>query len=153
MALTTGQKLYLAATNLIGVHEKPGPDSNPLILSWIRRYFGEANDDSLTAWCGIGMAIFFRIVGMYSAIPKFPYKAQAWKDIGREVTYEEARQGDIVVMWRKSKKSGLGHVTLLDEKDPDGDEDVFNGLGANQKNTIRVNKYSKKRILTIRRID
>lgn len=153
MALTVGKQLMLTANTLRGTHEKPGPNSNSLILSWIRSYFGQAQDDSLTAWCGIGMAIFFKIIGRADLIPKEPYRAKNWAEAGRVVTYSQARIGDVVVMWRGSQKSGLGHVTLLEDKKPDGKSGVFKGLGANQSNTIRSTIYSKDRIEVIIRFD
>lgn len=140
---------YYIARGFHGLSEIDGSDSNPTILGWIHQYFDWVEDDSKLAWCGIFMAIVFKIAGRSSSIPKQPYRARNWASVGDPVDIEDAREGDIVVFWRGRYDDGRrGHVAFYKKNDS-----IYTTvLGGNQSNKVCYARYGTRKIIAIRRI-
>ncbi len=142
--MNTSQKIYDHAARDLGLKETPGRASTPRIAlaiasaaSWLDP------DDSQTAWCGCIRGLWGLETG--TGVPPQHYRARHWLDWGREVSRQEAEQGDTVVL----RRTGGHHVGLLDCLSPDGRWIYI--LGGNQNNATNVQKYDTGLIEGIRR--
>ena len=140
------KKLYEHALEDFGLAEVPGSGTNARITKaiseaaeWLEK------DDSVTAWCGCIMGLWFKEIGLAGLRPKAWYRAANWATVGKEVKLSEARVGDVVVMGRKGGK----HVTLFSKLKGE----MVYCLGGNQNNQVNVSAYNKDLIETIRRIE
>ena len=88
-----------------------------------------------TAWCAVFTgAVLKRSGNKYIKTAS----SQAYAGYGKEVSIDELKQGDIVVFFRKSRSSGLGHVGFATGNKTDKTIEV---LGGNQGNTLSVRSY------------
>jgi len=88
-----------------------------------------------TAWCAVFIgAVLKRSGNKYIKTAS----SQAYAGYGKEVSLEEVKQGDIVVFFRKSRSSGLGHVGFATGNKTDTTVEV---LGGNQSNSLNVRSY------------
>ena len=146
--LTVREKLLVAINSLEGIKEIPGSINNPVVIGMIRKYFKETTDEAKVAWCGILMAVLMYLIGRSDLIPKQPYRARNWANVGRKISLSEVQKGDIIVSWRgKSIEQGLGHVALYDG------EGYRKGLvkqkGGNQSNGINTAHRSIASIIAV----
>lgn len=135
---------YVWARQYIGTREVPGPQSNALILRWLKDAFSWAKDDSTLAWCGIFVMQAMKATGN-------PYVqgyagARKWLEWGMEV--DEPLEGDVVVLWRESPSSWKGHVGFFVRRE--GSHIVI--LGGNQDDSVSEEKYPVARVLGYRRL-
>ncbi len=127
-----------------GEWEWKGKADNPEII----KYFDEIGFDGKslkdeTAWCSAFSNWVMKTSGK-------PYtgklNARSWLDIGTHT--QNPRFGDIVVLWRGSKDSWMGHVGFfIREK-----SGWIYILGGNQGNQVNIKAYPKKRLLQYRKI-
>jgi len=134
--LEVGPAWFEKAKKELGVEEIPGFKHNHRILEYGKAVSYDISTDeipwcaSFVSWCLGG--------GTKSA------RARSYEKYGTKLT--NPRLGCIVVFWRKSKSSGKGHVGFYV-----GEEDGYIlVLGGNQKNSVCVSRYSKKRLLGYR---
>jgi uncharacterized protein (TIGR02594 family) len=134
---------FLEAQRQIGVTEDTGPGSNPLIIGWGRRLQISYNDDEIP-WCGLFVAhcVGSQLPG--EPLPVNPLGARNWAKLG--VPCAIPQPGAIMVFWRKSKTSGLGHVALYVGEDAN----AFHVLGGNQSNGVNVTRMPRVRFLEAR---
>lgn len=134
------------ALEYYGEKEVEGPGSNPVILGIINTMAPWISDDSKIAWC----AIFANYVAKESK-REFTGKmtARSFLDIGVKIPFDQAKPGDVVVLWRVSPDSWQGHVTFFVNW---RGTDQFRGLGGNQANGINIRTYPNERILAIIRL-
>jgi uncharacterized protein (TIGR02594 family) len=142
--MSPSARLYAHASKDLGLHELPGPASQPRIAQAIRVSADWLNpDDSKTAWCGCIRGLWGLETG--TGVPTAHYRAASWLMWGRIILRSEAQQGDTVVLHR----TGGYHVALLDHFSCDGKSVWL--LGGNQGNAVTVAAYDVAKIEGIRR--
>jgi hypothetical protein len=138
-----------------GTLEEPGSADNPVILSWsdtiahafpdMATYASGYKHDS-TAWCGQTLAYVMAVNGIRPPYdPSDELKSylwvDAWDDWGASVSSGQERLGDVLVF------SSPHHITLYE-----GQENGFYlGRGGNQSDKVKVSRFAKSGINTIRR--
>ena len=125
--------------------------SNPKIKSlWDEIGYNGSQYADETAWCATFVgAILKRSGNKYIKTAS----SQAYAKYGKTVTLDDVQQGDIVVFFRKSRSSGLGHVGFATGNSTATTIEV---LGGNQSNNLNIKSFDKKRgtkwgLRTIRR--
>ena len=130
------------AEHLVGTKEVPGGGSNPGIIAMANQLnIAYAGDD--IPWCGLFVAHCIGATLPEEVLPRGPLGARNWARFGDAT---EPRSGAIMVFWRKSKDSGLGHVAFYQGED---DEDYWI-LGGNQDDKVCLTNYPKKQFLGAR---
>lgn len=147
--MTLNAQLMANAGSYYGLTERPGPDSDPLILNIIRRVFTDWRDDSTIAWCSLFMIQIAQNVCAEETLHlKHPALARSWLKVGEPIELDRLRFGDVVILWRGSPGSGKGHVGFF--VNILGDRIYL--LGGNQSNRVCVADYDIKRFLGARRL-
>jgi uncharacterized protein (TIGR02594 family) len=142
-AMTSGPLVWFdEARRLFGTKEKPGRGSNPDILEWAADLDIHYPSDDIP-WCGLFVAHCIGSTLTQEPLPKNPLSARAWEKSGRSV---EPQLGAVLVFWRKSKDSGLGHVGFYKGED----EHAYHVLGGNQSDSVSVARVGKDRLLGAR---
>ena len=132
------------AMSQYGLSEWTGIEHNPEVMKYFHDIGHKWVKDDETAWC----AAFVNWVLKYSGfIGTGQLNARSFLKIGRELSLEEAQSGDIVVLYRDDPSSWQGHVGFLAHYD---DNQIWI-LGGNQGNQVNITKYSRSRLLGIRR--
>ena len=119
----------------LGLREMPGPQHNPEILSWLKKfggYSGEekawwANDE--TAWCGLFAGMCLGEAGRF-VVPQW-YRAGAWADERYLTRLSKPAYGCLAV----KKRPGGNHVMFIVGKDRQG---RLMGLAGNQGNRVSI---------------
>lgn len=128
-----------------GIKEIQGPVSNnPEII----KYFVASSQlwvkTDETAWCSAFVNWVAKETGHeYTG----ELNARSWLKVGEPIEHFQ-RVGDVVVLWRVSKKDWRGHVGLFISED----EDYIWILGGNQGNMVCIKPYPKHRLLGYRRL-
>lgn len=140
-------KSLMQAVNEIGQKEVIGDKSNAQIVKY-HQYASASNDvgqglaDSVP-WCSSFVCYCVEVVGMGSTNSRL---ARSWTKWGIS-TKEKPLPGDVVVYWRRSRSGWQGHVGFyLDET-----AGFIYTLGGNQSDAVNVSRYSKSKLLDIRR--
>jgi uncharacterized protein (TIGR02594 family) len=134
------------AVQLLGIRERPGVGSSAEIMNWARTLgIREYTDDDI-AWCGLFVAHCTGSQLPEEPLPTDPLVARRWSGFGVPTT---PRVGAVMVFWRKSRQSGLGHVGLYWAQDerPDG---AYLVLGGNQGDKVSFAWVEKRRFLEAR---
>ena len=76
-------------------------------------------------------------------LPSVVLRARAWEAFGVPAT---PQLGAVLVFWRKSAQSGLGHVGFYFAED----ESSYHVLGGNQSNMVNVARLHKHRLIAAR---
>ncbi|WP_277275530.1 NlpC/P60 family protein [Novosphingobium cyanobacteriorum] len=133
------------ASRLINTKEDPATGrSNPIILEWadelgVDRIY--TTDD--IPWCGLFVAHCIGSTLPAEPLPSGLLAARSWSRFGIPV---EPTRGAIMVFYRKSPQSGLGHVGFyLGE-----DATAYCILGGNQSNSVSVTWIAKSRLIGAR---
>lgn len=131
------------ARRLVGVREKVGKGSNPVIMSWAKRLGGWVaryySDDDI-AWCGLFIAHVVGLTLPQEALPANPLGALNFNKFGRQLA--EPALGAIMTFTRQ----GGGHVGIYVGEDASH----FHILGGNQANSVSITRIDKKRLSDIR---
>lgn len=118
--------------------------NNPEII----KYFVSCNQiwvkTDETAWCSAFVNWVAKESG-YEYTSKL--NARSWLDVGEPIEKFQ-RVGDLVILWRVSRKDWRGHVGFYINED----EDYIYILGGNQGNKVCIKPYPKKRLLGYRRL-
>lgn len=131
---------------LYGQAELSGPQSNKAILGIINKVLPAVKDDSEAAWCGIFMGHLFDSIMLGHLKPAKFASAKAWAGIGEEITIDEARPGNtLVVFHRGNPGDWRGHVGLYVNHN---DTNVF-VAGGNQSNSVTISPYSRSRLFRV----
>ncbi len=130
------------ANRLIGTKEIVGPGSNPDILDFAKQLDIAYADDDIP-WCGLFVAHCLGSTLPFEFLPNIPLRARAWEGFGEEC---ELQVGAVLVFWRKSKTSGLGHVGFYAGEDATH----LHCLGGNQSNSVNIKRMPKGRLLSSR---
>src|SRR4051812_191581 len=94
------------AAHLLGVREQVGPGSNIEIIDWAKT-LGVGYRDDAVAWCGLFVAHCIGAQLPEETLPTHPLGAREWSSFGTAV---RPCVGAVMVFWRESRASGLGHV-------------------------------------------
>ena len=124
----------------IGQKEVIGKMANPRILEYFTKTSYQSKSDE-TSWCSAAMCWVMEKAGIKSTRRA---NARSWMKWG--VGLEKFRVGCIVVFWRGSKDSWMGHVGLGVAED----EKYIWVLGGNQGNAFNIKKYPKAQLLGMR---
>ncbi len=123
---------FQEARRLMGTREKPGAGSNPEILDWASaqgiRYAG---DD--IPWCGLFVGHCITATLDKEPTPTNVLGARAWSSFGLKT---QPTLGAVMVFWRKSLASGLGHVGFYAGQNEDGS--AYRILGGNQSDSVSL---------------
>jgi len=126
-----------------GLKEVFGPQHNPEIVKMFHDIGYEWVNDDETPWCSAALSWFCKRLG-YERSGKL--NARSWLEVGEEII--EPELGDVVIFWRGTKDSKLGHVGLyINVQKP-----LVYSLGGNQENMIGINPYALSRVLGYRRL-
>jgi uncharacterized protein (TIGR02594 family) len=140
---TTALVWYNEARRLMGTREVTGAGSNQKILDWATSLGIDYKDDDI-AWCGLFVAHCVGATLPGEVLPANPLGARNWSRFG---TACQPTLGAVLVFWRQSKTSGLGHVGFYYGEDAD----TFYVLGGNQSNMVSVARVPRARFLGARR--
>lgn len=133
---------YEEAKQLMGTKEGKGGIDNPAILDWADDLdIHYPNDD--IPWCGLFVAHCIGLTLQQETLPGNPLGARQWEKYGDKTT---PGLGAVMVFWRKSKASGLGHVGFYSGED----KDAYRILGGNQSDSVSHAWISKDRFLSAR---
>jgi uncharacterized protein (TIGR02594 family) len=126
-----------------GVKEIPGTKTNALIaaMNWLA--LGKSNEDD--PWCGSFLKFTHYLLGYET--PPNPAGARNWLRAGTTVKIEDAKPGDVVILWRESPQSWKGHVGFFHAWGPG----TVRLLGGNQSDGVNVASFARNRILGVRR--
>ncbi len=131
------------ARHLLGLKEGPGAVDNPKILQWAED-LGQAmyrSDD--IPWCGLFVAHCIAATLPDEPLPANPLGARAWGSFGHSIT---PTRGSVMVFWRRTPQSGLGHVGFYVGEDAG----AYCVLGGNQSDSVSLAWIAKERLVTAR---
>ena len=126
----------------VGLHERPGPESDPLIAEAFAlcHLDPKTHDDSTTAWCSAWMCLCMERSGIHSTRRA---NARSWLDWGTPLL--KPRYGCVVVFSRPEAGPANGHVGLwVTENMASGHTMV---CGGNEGNAVRIAPYLTSRVL------
>jgi len=128
----------------IGTKEIVGSEHNPKVVGWFKDVgHGWVNDDE-TPWCAAFIGAMLKAAGLPHT---GKLNARSYLKWGQDIPLADAKPGDIVVFWRINPKSAYGHVGIYEYDTPDR----IGVLSGNQRNAVRVDKYTTRRLLSVRR--
>lgn len=130
------------ARRLLGTKEVPGPDSNPVIMSWAKQCNLDYSGDDVP-WCGLFAAHCVAATLPEEPLPKSPLLARSWLKFGKDT---QPVQGAVLVFWRGSKNGSSGHVGFYRSED----SAAYHVLGGNQSDSVSTCRVSKERLLGAR---
>ena len=130
------------ATRLIYTKELAGPRSNPAILDWAKAINIPYSGDDVP-WCGLFVGHCIGATLPEEVLPGGLLLAQSWRKFGTDTT---PRPGAVMVFWRVSRESGLGHVGFYTGED----DSAYRILGGNQGDSVCYIWVSKQRFLQAR---
>lgn len=131
------------AFHLLGTREKPGAGSNEAILGWAHDLELTSYNDDDIPWCGLFVAHCIGSQLLEETLPGKPLGARNWAKFGNDT---KPQLGGVMVFWRQSKTSGLGHVGFYWAED----DDAYHILGGNQSNAVTIARLQKDRLLEAR---
>lgn len=130
------------ARRLQGTREVSGAGSNQVILDWATSLGIPYGDDDIP-WCGLFAAHCIGSTLPSEALPTNPLGARNWARFG---VHRDPSEGAILVFWRVSKTSGLGHVGFYVGED----DDAYHLLAGNQSNMVNIARVAKDRLVDSR---
>lgn len=130
------------ARHLMGIHEDTGPGSNKVILDWATTLGIDYKDDDIP-WCGLFVAHCIGSTLPAEALPSNPLGARNWAKFGAAC---KPQLGAVLVFWRESLASGLGHVGFYNGED----DEAYQVLGGNQSDSVSIARVGKDRLLGAR---
>ncbi|NUU44233.1 TIGR02594 family protein [Tardiphaga robiniae] len=142
-ATSNGMVWMDEARRLMGTREVTGRGSNRTILNWATELGIPYGDDDIP-WCGLFVAHCAGATLPSEPLPTNPLGARQWAKFGQPI--DKPVDGAILVFWRVSKSSGLGHVGFYDGED----KDAYRVLGGNQSNSVSIARVAKDRLIATR---
>ncbi len=140
------------AQRFVGIEEVGGKVDNPQIMAMLKLDASWPDRDEVP-WC----SAFVNYVAWLLRLPRSKsLRARSWLEIGHRINIADARPGfDVVILQRgEGRQPGPevidapGHVGFF----AGVDGDLIEVLGGNQSDTVKVSRYSKSRLLGIRRL-
>ncbi len=139
-------KLLQIAIAELGEKEISGPQDNPTIVNYAKEAGFSWVDDDETPWCSIFVNWVAKKAGLKASGKA---NARSWLLEGLNVD-TAPEPGDVVIFWRGSPDSWLGHVGFFLGFSIDG-ERVY-CLGGNQGNQVSISAFSMDNVLGFRRL-
>lgn len=133
---------FKEAMRLIGTREKPGVGSNPQILDWASGQGIPYRGDDIP-WCGLFVGHCVNSTLDREPTPSNVLGARAWGSFGIRT---KPTPGAVMVFWRKSLASGLGHVGFYAGEDAA----AYRILGGNQSDSVSLAWVAKDRLVASR---
>lgn len=131
------------ALSQAGIKEIVGSQHNPEVMKYFQETGHEWVKDDETAWC----SAFANWVCKEAGKPRSgKLNARSWLKIGEKVT--DPKPGDLVILWRESPNSWKGHVGFFCREQGH----YIYILGGNQKNSVCIKAYEKRKLLEYRRV-
>nr|WP_314543027.1 TIGR02594 family protein [uncultured Massilia sp.] len=130
------------ATRLINTREMIGGGDNPRILDWAESLDLEYAGDEVP-WCGLFVGHCIGATLPSEVLPNGLLLAQSWRRFGDATT---PRRGAVMVFWRESRESGLGHVGFYVGES----SDAYYILGGNQGDSVCYIWMPRQRLLDAR---
>lgn len=127
----------------IDTTEGPGPEDNPAIMAMYASVGHDWVEHDSVAWCAAFVGHCLEKAGLKSTRR---LNARSYLDWGMPVDLADAQAGDIVVFSRGSK-SWQGHVGFFVKTAGS----MIEVLGGNQSDAVNTQRYSKSRLLGVRR--
>lgn len=137
-----GPVWFKEALRLLGTRENPGSGSNPVILDWATDVNVMYKSDDIP-WCGLFVGHCIAATLDRESLPTNLLSARAWSRFGFNTL---PTLGAIMVFWRKSPQSGLGHVGFYAGED----EAAYRIVGGNQSDSVSLAWVSKQRLVSAR---
>lgn len=131
------------AKSQLGVKEVEGKKNNPDILKYHEATTLKAQDETV-AWCSAFINWCFQACGADKGTRSAA--ARSWLKWGKEVKLKDAMIGDVVIFSR-GNSSWQGHVAFY----LNHDDTWVEVLGGNQSDAVSVAKYSRSKLLGVRR--
>ena len=139
------------AERFTGIKEVGGSVDNPQIMAMLKLDNEWPSNDEVP-WC----SAFANYVCWLLRLPRSKdLRARSWLGIGKGISLDEAKHGDIIVLQRgKGEQPGPevldapGHVGFYAGRFGD----FIEVLGGNQSDTVKVSRYPKSRLLGVRRL-
>lgn len=130
------------ATRLLGTKEQPGIGSNPTIIDWAsERGITYRSDD--IPWCGLFVDHCITTTLDREPTPSAALSARAWSRFGIAT---DPTPGAVMVFWRNSLGSGLGHVGFYAGEDAG----AYRIIGGNQSDSVSLAWVVKSRLVGAR---
>jgi uncharacterized protein (TIGR02594 family) len=131
------------AVKFLGIRESSGGTSNPEVEQFIVDVLGKRMNAITTPWCAFWVGSVLKKAG-------YPHTssgmARSYLKYGTEIELNEARQGDIVVLWRGRHDDGVtGHVGFFISQS--GNKIVL--LGGNQGDTVSFQTFDTRKLLKV----
>jgi uncharacterized protein (TIGR02594 family) len=133
---------FKEARRLMGTRETPGVGSNPEILDWADDMDLHYKSDDIP-WCGLFVGHCITSTLDREATPTNILGARAWQTFGIKT---QPTAGAVMVFWRKSQASGLGHVGFYAGEDAT----AYRILGGNQSDSVSLAWVGKDRLVAAR---
>lgn len=133
---------FQEARRLLGVSEVPGRGSNATILDWASD-LGVAYEGDDIAWCGLFVGHCIAATLDREPLPGGLLAARSWQAFGVRI---DPTPGAVMVFWRKSPDSGLGHVGFYAGEDAG----AYRILGGNQSDKVSLAWVGKDRLVGAR---
>lgn len=133
---------FKEALRLMGVREIAGPKSNGIILDWAKGQGIPYKGDDIP-WCGLFVGHCIGSTLEREAVPGNVLSARAW---GRFGISTQPTMGSVMVFWRKSPSSGLGHVGFYAGEDAG----AYRVVGGNQSDSVCTTWIGKDRLVGAR---
>lgn len=127
------------AKHLIRTKEFLGPHNNPVIMDWANDLEIHYPGDDVP-WCGLFVAHCINSTLPQEILPGNPLGARQWDRFGVNT---QPCLGAVMVFWRKSEESGLGHVGFYVGED----NTAYQILGGNQSDKVCLTWLGKDRFL------
>jgi len=135
---------YQMAEQFIGVKEVPGPEHNPTIVGWLKRFaknlgkWGKGRDE--TAWCAVFVSMVLQRCGIEGTNHALASKYATWgkpakPDKGVVIVIKRKKEGPDS---RTGSRAGY-HVGFLNRIT----KRYYVILGGNQSNRVRVSYFPK----------
>ncbi len=135
---------FQEAIRLLGTREEPGKGSNGDIIDWATdlNVFYKSDD---IPWCGLFVGHCISATLDREPTPAGLLSARSWERFGIRTS---PTPGAVMVFWRRSPQSGLGHVGFYAGESADGS--AYRILGGNQSNAVSLAWIAKSRLVAAR---
>ena len=139
------------AQRFVGLEEISGSVNNPQIMAMLKLDNKWPEDDEVP-WC----SAFVNYICWLLRLPRSKnLRARSWLTVGQGISLDEALPGDIVVFQR-----GAGPQPGPEVIEAPGHVGFYAGefgkfievLGGNQGDTVKISRYPKARLLSVRRL-
>ena len=134
---------FQEARRLMGTKEAPGAGNNPDILDWASDLGLKGYRADETPWCGLFVGHCIAATLDREPTPGGLLGARSWERFGIPT---QPTPGAVMVFWRKTPNSGLGHVGFYAGEDAS----AYRILGGNQSDSVSLAWVTKARFVGAR---